>query len=208
MVIRALIAILILGSSGLYASMLGRGRVLVTQLPALDQLPAEIADWRSQDLETSDVTARVLDADRTLHRVYRRIDGVDVYLFVAYFADQQVNSQIHSPRNCIPGGGWRVHSLEKCVLPLGGSRQPAAHMQIHRKGQSQNIFYWFTTHSSETGNEYALKWEQVKNSILRRPSNAAFIRYSAPTADSSALHELMTLLDAPLTRILGEVGLQ
>ncbi len=207
MVIRAIIAVVILGLSGFYAGLLGSGRAVVQELPPLEQLPREVAGWESEELEASEVTARILAADRMLHRRYWRADGAAVSLFVAYFADQQVNSQIHSPRNCIPGGGWKVDTLERCTLSLNGSDQPAARMRMHRRGQSQQIYYWFSTHGKETANEYALKLEQVKNSILRRPANAAFIRYGALAADSLALHEVMTLLDPPLRRILGEVDL-
>ena len=208
MVIRSIIAILIIGASGIYAGMLRHGRPVMDRVPVLVQLPRELEGWRSEDFESDEGTARVLAADATLHRRFRRADGAEVWLFVGYFKEQQLNSQIHSPRNCIPGGGWTVNSIEQETVSLDGNAQLLTHMRTVRKGGSQDVLYWFSTYGKATGDEYALKWEQVKNSILRRPSNAAFIRYSAATADSSALREVMTLLDQPLRQVLGEVGLQ
>ena len=81
-------------------------------------------------------------------------------------------------------------------------------MRIAKDGSAHDIYYWFCTQGGTVTGEYSLKWDLVKNSLARRPTNAAFIRYNAQSADSSALRQVMTLLDAPIERILGEVGLQ
>lgn len=208
MVIRYVIAILIVAASGIYVGLLRQMPPVASELPRFELLPAEFEGWRSQDFETDENTARVLAADATLNRLYQRTDGTSIWLFIAYFRQQQVNAQIHSPRNCIPGGGWRIRSLERCDLVLDGELRSATQMRTARADASQDVIYWFSTHGAVTGNEYILKLQQVKNSILRRPSNAAFVRYNAATSDSSALLEVMTRLDGHLQTVLGEVGLQ
>jgi len=80
-------------------------------------------------------------------------------------------------------------------------------MGVARGELSQDVLYWYRTQSGATAGEYALKWDLVKNSLARRPTNAAFIRYTAASADSAALRELMALVDTPLKRILAEAGL-
>jgi EpsI family protein len=176
-------------------------------IPALQQLPLTLSGWHGEDYTTSEDVARVLAADATLHRRYRRGDGTEIWLFVAYFRQQQVNSQIHSPRHCIPGGGWHVTFLRQQTLTIDGIPRPVAHLGTARGEHSQDVLYWFLTQSGATPDEYALKWDLVKNSLARRPTNAAFIRYNAESADSAALRDVMTLVDAPLRRILAEVGL-
>jgi EpsI family protein len=208
MVIRPIVAILIIGAAGIYAGMLRQERPVMDKMPALERVPRELDGWSSEDFASDEATARVLAADATLHRCFRREDGAEVWLFVAYFKQQQVNAQIHSPRHCIPGGGWTINVIEQRALVLNGRAIPVTHMRTARRAASQEILYWFRTYGRVTADEYALKWEQVRNSILRRPSNAVFVRYSAATADSVALREVMTQLDVPLSQILGEVGLQ
>ncbi len=208
MVTRFIIAILILAAAGVYAVALRQMPPVLEEMPPLELLPREVGNWRSQDFETDENTARVLAADATLNRLYHRADGTNIWLFIAYFQQQQVNAQIHSPRNCIPGGGWRIRSLERCDLVLDGRERQVTQMRTARAEASQDVLYWFSTHGAVTGNEYVLKLQQVKNSILRRPSNAAFVRFNAATADSSALIELMSALDGPLSEVLGEVGLK
>ncbi len=207
MVARYLVAALVVGLSGIYAGELRGHRTFVERIPALEQLPRELNGWRGEDFVTSDEEARVLGADATLYRCYRRRDGAEAWVFVAYFAQQQVNSQIHSPRHCVPGGGWSVAFIRQEDLELNGDRRRIAHMGIARGGSAQDVLYWFRTGGGATAGEYALKWDLVKNSLARKPTNAAFIRYNASTADSSALHEFMALLDGPLNRILQPAGL-
>jgi len=153
-------------------------------------------------------TAEVLAADATLSRSYRRSDGTVVGMFVAYFAQQQVNAQIHSPRNCMPGGGWKVESLEQKRLRVGADAQPAARMVIRKNEHRQEVLYWFRTRGGSIAGEYALKWDQVRSALAGRQTNAAFIRYTAQLSDSSAVRQLMTLLQPPLDQILGDVGLR
>lgn len=153
------------------------------------------------------VSAVVLDADVTLKRVYTRSDGSSIGLFVAYFAQQQVNSQIHSPRNCIPGAGWKVRKITNETIPMPAGRQPAARMVIASGRSEQEVLYWFRTRGGDLSGEYALKWDLMMNSLARRPTDAAFIRYTADVADSAATRELMGLLDPEVRATLGEVGL-
>jgi len=155
-----------------------------------------------------ETTAEVLAADATLTRRFRRADGTAVWLFIGYFAEQQVNSQIHSPRNCVPGGGWKVVATRDIGVQLSnGQTQPATLMRTRRNELSQDLYYWFATQGGTVSGEYALKWDLVKNSLARRPTNAAFVRYTAATADSAAVIEVMSLMDDPLDEMLAAVGL-
>ena len=207
MVTRWIVAIAVVGFAGLYAGELRGGRSANEALPALQQLPLELSGWHGEDYSTSEDVARVLAADALLNRRYWRDDGTEIWLFVAYFRRQQVNSQIHSPRHCLPGGGWHVTFLRQRTLTIDGDTRPVAHLGIAQAGNTQDVLYWFRTQSGATAGEYALKWDLVKNSLARRPTNAAFIRYNTATADSAALREVMTLVEAPLKRILAEAGL-
>lgn len=149
----------------------------------------------------------MLAADAMLQRLYRRTDGAQAWLFLAYFAQQQVNSQIHSPRHCIPGGGWRVAFIRQEEIDVAGERRPATRMRVMNDQGAQDVLYWFSTRGGITSGEFALKWDLVKNSLAGRPTDALFVRYNAAVADSAALAEMMGLLEGPLDQLMAEVGL-
>jgi EpsI family protein len=152
-------------------------------------------------------TAAVLAADVTLKRAYMRIDGTTIGVFVAYFAQQQVNSQMHSPRNCLPGSGWKVRRIANETIPLPLGPQVVTRMLVARSQSEQEVLYWFRTRGGDLAGEYAVKWDLVKNSLARRRTDAVIIRFDGALFDSTAARELMALLVPEMHTVLGEVGL-
>ena len=207
MVARYLVAIAVIGLVGAYAGELRAHRPRSGALPALERLPREMSDWQSEDITMDRESAKVLAADASLHRCYRNSGGMEVWISLDYFSQQQVNSQIHSPRNCIPGGGWTVTSIEQRRLELAGGAHTATRMTITRNGNDQELWYWFRTRGGTVSGEYALKWDLVKSSLARRPTDAAFLRYNAQRSDSTALRQFIALIEPQVDQILGEVGL-
>jgi EpsI family protein len=81
-------------------------------------------------------------------------------------------------------------------------------MMIERSGQRQEMLYWFRTRGGTMTGEYALKWDLLRNSLLGRPTNAVFVRFSAIESDADAMRDLLARLDEPMGRVLAEVGIQ
>jgi EpsI family protein len=206
--IRLWIIVLIVGASGVFARELAGRHASNPGIPALELLPASPAGWTSRDELLTDAVSRALGAEATVQRCYRRQDGSEVWLFVAYFASQAVNSQIHSPRHCAPGTGWKIVSLENRSLSLPRGSLVASRMLIERQAERQEMTYWFLTRGGALSGEYAMKWDLLKNALAGRPTDAALVRYSAAVEDAGAVQDLMSVLDGPLHEILGEVGLK
>jgi EpsI family protein len=204
---RILIVALVLSGAGIYARTLASQRVAASGMPQLAQLPSQLEHWFSEDLPLSESVAAVLAADATLQRVYRHPSGAEVLVFLAYFAEQQVNSQIHSPRNCVPGGGSNVVTVEPGLLQLAGKTLPMTAMVLEKLGQRQEMLYWFRTRGGTVTGEYALKMDLVRNALARRPTDAVFVRYLAPAEHADAMRALIAALDPHLEAILGGVGL-
>lgn len=203
MVLRSISAALLIALAGFYAGNLRAGGSGAIAAPPLERLPRHLDAWWGEDLPANEAAVTVLAADALLHRCYRRADGSAVWLFVAYYGQQQLNAQIHSPRNCLPGGGWQIASLER----EAEAGLPMSHMRIRREEHGQEVYYWFGTQQGRLVGEYALKWDLVKNALARRPTNSAFVRFNAQRRDSTALRELMQLLEPSLSDILAEAGL-
>ncbi len=208
MAIRILIVTLVLGSAGIYARTLAIERAFTTSTPQLTRLPTAVGRWYSEDIPLSEPVAEVLAADVTLQRVYRHPSGAEALLFVAYFSEQQVNSQIHSPRNCVPGSGWNVVSVEPGFLTLPGGKAPMTTMILQRNDRHKEMIYWFRTRGGTVTGEYALKLDLVRNALARRPTDAAFVRYLSLVEHGEAMRELIAQLDPYLVATLAEVGLE
>lgn len=207
MAIRFVLALLIISATGFYARNLSAARVSSDRIPDLSQVPAVVGGWQSRDYTMTPEVEEVLAADAYLFREYVDATGASVSLFVAYFKDQEVGSQIHSPRNCLPGAGWRTTSIDPVSLTLGGEACPAQSMWIQKRDQRQEVLYWFKTRSGTVTGEYALKWDLVKNSLKRQPTDAAFVRFIAAERNQEQMRSLIALLDPTISGALNQVGL-
>jgi EpsI family protein len=206
--VRFLIALLIVAGAGGYAHVLEANRVAAGAPPRLDQLPAAFGDWRSEDIPMSASVNKVLGADVTLQRIYHNASRQQVEVFLAYFSRQAVNSQIHSPKHCLPGAGWTIVSTEPTCVEFPGQSQSATRMVLQREGASEEMLYWFRTRSGSVTGEYALKLDLVRNSLARRPTDAVFVRYVAREGDKQAMQDVMATLQRPLEALLSEAGLR
>lgn len=128
----------------------------------------------------------VLKADATMLKDYATADGRRFQLFIAYFGSQKYGSQIHSPKHCLPGGGWRIDQLRPFHLGIpDGSSKSINRLILSVEHYKAVMLYWYETRSGDIRNEYGLKLDLVRNSLLLRPTDAAIIRMiiNAPTGD-------------------------
>ena len=166
---------------GLLANFIRYSEVKPQQRPRLEVLPYFLSGWSGQELYFTESSLQVLGADTTLLRVYKNPAGQEASLFIAYFDSQKYGSQIHSPKHCLPGGGWNIITKQKQSFSFGpGENLRLNRMLISDGKESQLMYYCFLTRSGILTNEFMLKADLVLNSILRRPTDAAIIRVIFP----------------------------
>ena len=148
--------------------------------PDLESIPRSLGGYSASDEYISPKSLQVLGADLTLARSYTDGDGREIDLFIGYFARQQENSQIHSPKHCYPGAGWDIISEGRIDLDIDGLDSPARKLVISNGTDRQIVVYWFSMRGMMIPGEFSLKWRQMTSALLGRPQAAFFIRFSAP----------------------------
>jgi EpsI family protein len=116
---------------------------------------------------------------------------------MGFFRTQQKNSQIHSPKHCYPGSGWDIIREEKIKLSRKEEPVPARSILISDGKIKRLVIYWFHMNGSTITDEFSLKWQQMKSSLLGRPQAAAFIRFSAvipPGEEDAAKRDLFEFI--------------
>ena len=159
-----------------------RGRQASTQHAArFDLIPVQVGPRTGVDEPFDAGTMQALRADRVLGRLYRDPrDGSVLQLFVAYFGSQETGSQIHSPQHCLPGGGWSILDRSHWTVVVPTGPRTINEFVIAKGAGKQLVHYWFVTRSGILSNEFALKWDLVRNSLLGLPTDAAMIRLVLP----------------------------
>lgn len=145
--------------------------------------PNQIDSWsgRKEPLEREYLDALKLD-DYVMAN-YQRNGGELVNFYVAWYESQRTGNSAHSPRSCIPGGGWRITSLEQVALPgvMAGNVQVVANRALIEFGdQKQVVYYWFQQRGRVITNEYMAKWYLFWDALTRNRTDGALVRLVAP----------------------------
>lgn len=158
-----------------------------------DSLPGLSQAW-ADTLTHEEI--RVLGADDYLYRTYRAGDAGSVSLFVAWYGRQLAGSSIHSPRNCLPGAGWEPVRHDRIDLSgAEGAAQVNRYIVEHTTGQRALVYYWYQGRGRIAANEYSVKWDLLRDAVIRRRTDEALVRVivplepgeSAPAEDPVAL---------------------
>jgi EpsI family protein len=197
------VAMLLLG--GAFGNYLRYVERQPNRLPDFSRIPMEQDGYFGTEGRFDEKSYEILKADTSTLRFYRTPNGIEVRLFVAYFSSQKYGEQIHSPKHCLPGGGWNIQDLRPYRLVVGDRERRINHVVIANGRRRQLMFYWFETRSGSIRSEFTLKWDLMMNALRLRPTDAAFVRltldFSPPLTETTAEEELLTFLGSYLPPI-------
>jgi len=153
----------------------------------LTGIPTYLGEWKM--VRQAEFSPRVLANLRPTDYLYREYvdpDGHSLSLYIGYHDGGPESGPIHSPKHCLPGGGW--HALGEATHQLTIDGQSLDVVQsLYAKGDSQELFvYWYQVKGEILTNEYALKLAEIRNAMLHQRKDSAFIRISIPNAANIA----------------------
>jgi EpsI family protein len=145
------------------------------------------------DVEVSKAEQKVAGMDDYLMRYYRPAGATgEAYaysVYVGYYETQRQGNTIHSPKNCLPGAGWEsLASTTETVKTSIGTMQVNRYL-LKKKDQAALVLYWYQGRGRVEGNEYAVKWQLLRDAALRGRSDEALVRIIVPittTPDDAA----------------------
>ena len=166
----------------------------------LSTFPAQIGNWKwTNQTPLSDKVRKVLGVDDYIQYDYVSADGVPVNLYVSYFSRVGSGGKgYHSPKNCMPGGGWNVIHSELLKLTVSHSRPVAVEinkMVMQKGAEKEVVFYWYQCRGRIINSEYMDKIYLVLDSMFKRRSDGAFIRITAPVQDGQETKTVEYLKD-------------
>jgi exosortase D (VPLPA-CTERM-specific) len=193
------------------AAVLGLGVVMVfsiqsreVQIPERESFttfPLVIGPWAGKDSRIEDQSVlESLAADDYLLAQYRnREDGGMVALWIAYYEEQRKGRAVHSPRACLPGGGWKIesfglHTLEN--MGPNGEDYTINRSVISQGDMRQLVYFWFVERGRIQTNEYAVKWQIFWDALTLNRTDGALVRLTAFVPDVARIEESEAQLEA------------
>lgn len=143
------------------------------------EFPLQLGEWRGTSAAMERQYLEALQLDDYLLADFRSAEQHPVNVYVAYYQSPKKGRSSHSPKQCIPGGGWEITSFE--LLRLA---QPAVargtlavnRLIIQKNGQKQIVYYWFKQRDRWITSEYAVKWWLFWDALTRHRSDGALVR--------------------------------
>ena len=147
----------------------------------LDFLPYEFEGWTSDVQQVDTQTLEVLGADDFIITNMRNPERQPFNLYIAYLNMQRHGHSWHSPRQCIPGGGWQITSHD--VIPTVTEDGREFHFNriiIENRGTRQLLYYWYDQRGRKIANEFVMKSLLIFDAVRLRRTDGAMIRIMTP----------------------------
>ena len=160
--------------------------IAVTPTPikqSLESFPTTIGQWKVvHTSESSEDIIEMLGVDDDLQYTYQNPEGKIVTLYIGYYSAVGVTGAYHSPRNCIPGGGWGIDDISPVTLGTGiegNNRSVVSQMMIRNGDQYQIVLYWYQNRGRIIASEYWEKIYLVLDALRIKRRDGTFVRIMA-----------------------------
>ncbi|MBF6650518.1 VPLPA-CTERM-specific exosortase XrtD [Methylobacter sp. BlB1] len=134
--------------------------------------PMQLSDWQGQQASMENTVIDKLGLSDYILADFKQAQGAPVNLYAAYYASQRKGISPHSPRVCIPGGGWQIAEIERKNLGLLDVNR----IVIKKGDMTQLVYYWFQQRGRKMANEYLMKWYLFKDALLLNRTDGALVR--------------------------------
>jgi exosortase D (VPLPA-CTERM-specific) len=173
------------------------------------EFPMRVGDWngRRESMEQRYIDTLKFD-DYLLADYTRPGEPAPVNLYFAYYENQRKGESIHSPKGCIPGGGWRIESHEAVTLDdvqVGGQPLKVNRLVIRKEESQQLVYYWFQQRGRHLTNEYVVKWYLFWDALMKNRSDGALVRLTTFAPKGESIEAADQRLKAFLVGVLPEV---
>ncbi len=205
-----IVSLVILALVSASVFVLPKRKEIIPDRRSFSEFPMKIDGWvgSTESLEQKFITILKF-SDYTI-RDYSRKNGETLNFYSAYYNTQHKGASAHSPRSCIPGGGWRITSLENYTVK--GAKIDGVPLTVNRliitKGDNkQLVYYWFQERGRIITNEYMMKWYIFWDALTRNRTDGALMRLTTvlqPGEDISTADKMLGSFSRDISSILPE----
>jgi len=145
--------------------------------------PMHISNWQGTTSRFDEKVYEVLGVDDSILANYRNEKGENIQLYIGYYSSQREGEIIHSPKNCMPGSGWKI--MHTSQVPIGVSNEKGEPVKViklllQNGPQRQVAFYWFHSRGRVVASEYSEKIYLVWDAITKQRTDGSFVRLLSP----------------------------
>ncbi len=172
-------------------------RTLPLRAPLGPTVPGDLAGYRGRDGALTEAEERAAGVSDYLLRIFDQADTTaagprSFFVYVGYYDRQTQGRTIHSPKNCLPGAGWEPLANQVTRVATADDTVEVNRYLLQNGEQRALVLYWYQGRGRVAHNEFAVKWDLLRDAALRRRSEEALVRivvFVGSTSETEA-HEL------------------
>lgn len=178
-----LASVLLLAIGAVLAQVIPNRAHALPQREPFSIFPDAMEMWTGHREPLEQIYLDQLKLDDYIVSNYLRAPRELVNLYIAWYDAQRAGEAAHSPRACLPAGGWQIIELKQIELPhvtVAGKPVRANRVVIQSHQSRQIVYYWFQQRGRTITNEYAVKWFLFWDALTRSRTDGAMVRLSSP----------------------------
>jgi EpsI family protein len=155
---------------------------------SLEQFPTQIGAYHLADsFQSSSEVLKLLGVDDYIQYNYIDDQNHRINLYVGYYRAVGVTGSYHSPKNCLPGGGWGIDTVNEVKLPSQATSggEDVSQMLIRNGNDYQIVLYWYQNRGRIIASEYWEKIYLVLDALLKGRRDGAFVRIMTVADDGN-----------------------
>lgn len=140
------------------------------RMPLVD-FPLSIGGWKGVSGSLEVGITDFLELSDYVIADFRRGEEI-VNLYIAYYDTLSEGAFPHSPKLCIPGGGWEIENISQIKIGDDDLRR----VLINRNNNRQIVYYWYQQGDRFIPDEYQLKWNTFVRAFRSGRSDTSLVR--------------------------------
>ena len=178
------------------------------QRTSFTDFPVQLEQWKGRvgKLETIYLDALKLTDYALID--YTNASGEVVNFYSAYYESQRKGQSAHSPKSCLPGGGWVMEQFGQRAIEgvvIDGVPLVVNRVVIAQGESRQLVYYWFQQRCRLITNEYLVKWYVFWDGLTKNRSDGALVRLVAPLREGEDLDHADALMRDFVSKVAGEL---
>jgi exosortase D (VPLPA-CTERM-specific) len=145
---------------------------IIPQRHTFEYFPLQISDWKGKRSLLPIDELKILKLTDYVLNNYQQQGNATVNFYAAYYESQKRRAAPHSPRVCIPGGGWEIAEISRVEI----EGYPVNRLMIKKGMQKQLVYYWYQQRGKIVANEFAMKWNLFEDALLLNRTDGALVR--------------------------------
>lgn len=168
----------------IFISSIDERKETIPERESFETFPLSIEQWEGRRTILDDNVLDALQLNDYIMADYINDKGEIVNFYVAYYESQRSGQAAHSPKSCIPGGGWEIASHNVANIAEEGT--PANRLLVKKGGEGLLTYYWFLQRGRLITNEYLVKWYLFMDALLTNRSDGSLVRVTTSLSEGES----------------------